>query len=42
MEKVRFGLIGAGTSLDDGMRVSKVILAIMQSASNREPVKLVY
>jgi predicted dehydrogenase len=29
-------------TLDDGMRVSKVILAIMQSASNREPVKLVY
>jgi len=29
-------------TLDDGMRVSKVILAIMQSASNREPVKVMY
>ena len=29
-------------ALDDGVRVSKVILAIMQSASNREPVKVVY
>jgi len=29
-------------TLDDGMRVSTVILAIMQSASNREPVKVTY
>ncbi len=29
-------------TLDDGMRVSTVILAIMQSASNREPVKVSY
>jgi predicted dehydrogenase len=29
-------------TLDDGMRVSTVILAIMQSASTREPVKVTY
>jgi len=29
-------------TLDDGVRVSKVILAILQSASNREPVKVAY
>lgn len=29
-------------TLDDGVRVSKVILAIMQSASSREPVKVTY
>ena len=29
-------------TLDDGLRVSTVILAIMQSASSREPVKVTY
>jgi predicted dehydrogenase len=29
-------------TLDDGVRVSKVILAIMQAASSREPVKVAY
>jgi hypothetical protein len=29
-------------TLDDGVRVSKVILAIMESAKMREPVKVVY
>jgi predicted dehydrogenase len=29
-------------TLDDGLRVSTVILAIMQSASSREPVKVIY
>ena len=30
------------SSLEDGMRVSKVILAMMQSAEKREPVKVCY
>lgn len=29
-------------TLEDGRRVSKVILAIMESASKREPVKVIY
>ena len=29
-------------TLDDGVRVSKVILAIMESANMREPVKVIY
>jgi predicted dehydrogenase len=29
-------------TLDDGVRVSKVILAILESATMREPVKVIY